>query len=316
MAVVFDSATTHNETADGSPDTISWSHSVGAAGSNRCLLVGFAMQNSHTINSVSYAGDTMTLLTSLNTPDNDRKLYVYYLAGPTTGTNSVSVSVTAVTKNCAWTSMSYTGVDQGDPVGTYLTDTGNNPSVALAAQEGWMCVDFLGADAAVENTTAFCANTSPGAGQTERSCIAVGGGGASGALTTSDELGATSTTMSWTADGTDYSNALIAVPLKEASAPRGRVVKYLHNTFVSGNAGDVVVLDVLGRQVPVEQIEFDNWMRTDGPFFPTSRKFSSTVEDPATAYVESLRVSRGRATIETAKESLFESLFRRLGRGA
>ena len=110
--------------------------------------------------------------------------------------------------------------------------------------------------------------------------------------------------------------AVIAAPLRPEAGAQKRVTKYLHNTDMSRKAGSTVILDVLGRQVPIEQIEFDNWMRTDGPFFPTSRKFSSNVEDPATAYIESLRISRNRATIETAKESLLESLFRRLGRSA
>jgi hypothetical protein len=76
------------------------------------------------------------------------------------------------------------------------------------------------------------------------------------------------------------------------------------------------MIDTLGREVPGEQIQFDNWMRIDGPFFPTTRKFSSNIEDPATAYLESQRISRGKVTIETAKESLFESLIRRLGGSA
>ncbi len=233
VAVVFDAAATGSNGSFGADATITFPHTVGTTGPNRCLILGFCFRLSpgHTIGAVTYGGDTMTQVTSLNTPDADSKTAMYYLAAPKTGANNVSIGMDGggVGGRLTAVASSYFNVDQNDPIGTFLTDTGTDVSVALTAQEGWLCVDHLGADAAGQATTSFCANTSPGTGQTDRGCVdGIGAGGASGASAMSDEAGAASVTMSYTVNGTDYSPAYIAVPLKATSA--GNQVIYMMST--------------------------------------------------------------------------------------
>lgn len=98
-------------------------------------------------------------------------------------------------------------------------------------------------------------------------------------------------------------------------APRARLVKYLHNTYVSREAGRPIVHDVLGREVPVEQIQADQWLYADGPLFLTSARPQSLISDPRAYYIESLTSRGNRIDIVTAREGLLENLFRRLSRG-
>jgi hypothetical protein len=96
---------------------------------------------------------------------------------------------------------------------------------------------------------------------------------------------------------------------------RDRLVKYSHNTFQSRRAGKVIVRDNLGRTLPPEQIEVDNWLFSGAFGFPTPTKYDSLLEDPDTFYVESIEVSRGEVRIGTDRESFLDTILRRLGRG-
>lgn len=97
-------------------------------------------------------------------------------------------------------------------------------------------------------------------------------------------------------------------------APRNRLVKYLHNTYISREAGRPIVHDVLGREVPVEQLQADQWLYADGPLLLTSARPQSLIADPRAYYIESLTTRGDRADIVTAREGLLENLFRRLSR--
>jgi len=97
--------------------------------------------------------------------------------------------------------------------------------------------------------------------------------------------------------------------------PRIRLVKYLHNTYMSREAGRPIVHDVLGREVPVEQIQADQWLYADGPLFLTSARPQSLISDPRAYYIESLTSRGDKLDIVTAREGLLENLFRRLSRG-
>jgi hypothetical protein len=99
-----------------------------------------------------------------------------------------------------------------------------------------------------------------------------------------------------------------------ALVPRTRLVKYLHNTYISRDAGRPIVHDVLGREVPVEQIQADQWLYADGPLFLTSARPQSLISDPRAYYIESLTSRGDKVDIVTAREGLLENLFRRLSR--
>jgi len=124
VAVVFDAASTGSGTFSGSPDTITFSHSVGSTGTNSIVVVGFTIQTtSGTVDSVKYAGDTATLIGSINTPDGHRQTFLYYVASPTVGSNNVEITASSAdTDNLTAVAASYFGVDQNDPVGTEIDD--------------------------------------------------------------------------------------------------------------------------------------------------------------------------------------------------
>jgi len=106
---------------------------------------------------------------------------------------------------------------------------------------------------------------------------------------------------------------ILGAALRSAINPRNRLVRYMHNTFMSRLIGRPLVLDIQGREMPLSQIEFDQWIRTDGPFFPTPRRFVSTIEDPAITYIESLNIQGDRAIIETNKDLFLENILDTLG---
>lgn len=96
---------------------------------------------------------------------------------------------------------------------------------------------------------------------------------------------------------------------------RDWVLRYHENVFMSRALGRSTVFDSFGREVPPEQFQVDEWIRSDGAFFPTSLRFSTLILDQAAGYVEAKNL-RGDLNISVSRESLLESLFRRLGRGA
>jgi len=305
MAVAFDASSTHGLSSASPAGTASWSHTTAAA-SGVILLVGGVHTGgtNQDPSSITYGGQALTKIDSIVTGTGATEIstWLYYMVNPSTGANTILVTFAASSYG-AFYGASYNGVDVGNPLGTPDTDQNSVAAINVSVTSGGgeLVVDAVGRRAASTRTV--------DASQTQR--VDNQNSDNSRWIGASEEAGAATVSMDWTF-GSSNDTAQVGVSLKP-SAGRSRVVKYLHNTYMSRLAGMPVVLDVLGRQVPTEQIEFDSWMRVDGPFFPTSRKFSSTVEDPGTTYIESIRTSRGKVTIETAKESLLESLLRRLG---
>jgi hypothetical protein len=93
---------------------------------------------------------------------------------------------------------------------------------------------------------------------------------------------------------------------------RARLVKYRHNTYESRAAGRTLIGDILGRKVPNHDVKPDNFLFEGGPLFPTPRKYASLIENPATFYIESVQATEERVKIETNREALIQTLFRRL----
>lgn len=95
---------------------------------------------------------------------------------------------------------------------------------------------------------------------------------------------------------------------------RARLTRYLHNTYQSRKAGRPIFRDVLGRDVPSQQLEVDSWIFSGGAGFPTPVKYENQLEDPFTFYSESISGGGQRVRIETSRESFFKSIMRRLAR--
>ncbi|MGB8114166.1 MAG: IPT/TIG domain-containing protein, partial [Candidatus Sulfotelmatobacter sp.] len=132
----------------GSSTSLTYSYTVGT-NSNRLLLVNLVGDSSvDDISSVTYAGAPLTLITKIQTP-NDRWHYLYYLLGPTSGTNNVVITAGSshylISEASSWYNVSPSGQPEaystntaasGGPVSltTYLPASSNN---AIVAESMW-----------------------------------------------------------------------------------------------------------------------------------------------------------------------------------
>jgi hypothetical protein len=134
MAIAFDATTGgHGET---SSNTITFSHTVGS-GDNRCLIVRVGITNREyaPVSGVTYNGTSMTLVTSVVGWVSTAKAYVFVLKNPDSGAHNVVITLSAsgyssFTTYCA---SSYTGVDQTNPIDSYVSigqTSGSNSSIS------------------------------------------------------------------------------------------------------------------------------------------------------------------------------------------
>lgn len=138
MAIAFD-ATSLSTAQTTSP--ITWNHTC--TGSDLILWVGFGLggTSSDNVTGITYNGTSMTLGTKVQTPL-DSWIYLYYLIAPSSGTNTVSVSVSsAVDTKCG--ASSFTGANQtGQPDAT-TTNTGSSvttlaTNITTIADNSWV----------------------------------------------------------------------------------------------------------------------------------------------------------------------------------
>lgn len=306
MAIVFDAASSQED------NTLS--HTVTANGADR-IVIGAISAASANSTDATYGGQTMTLLKDL-AGGADSHLTVWYLLAPPTGANDFVVG-TPGTRDILGM-VSYTGVHQTNPFETdqtTSTDDGSDHLKTVQAAANQLVLDF-----AADGEGSVAPNLEAEFGvQTERVDF-VRTTGCSGvqcnSLGMGEAPGAGSVQVGWTGSTSGDADYLVVV-MRPSGTSRQRLTRYLHNTHRSDYEGRMKVLDVLGREVPPDQIDVDEWMRIDGPFLPSTLRHSSLVEDPAAAYIEGIRLQgQDRAVIETSKETLLESLLRRLGRGA
>ena len=210
-AVSVDNTTTAVSAANVS--SLTWSHTVGA-GANRILLVSISFRDGNvTATSVTYGGTALTLIDSQNGPGNQNRTEMWYLLAPPSGTASVVVNMSAG-KRIVGASVSYTGVNQGSPLGTSAcaNNTGLIASVAVSSGAGQLVVDTITANGDASLLLAGLAqtqlwNTFSGTGDA--------GNARSGGST---QAGAATTTMSWTLL-VPKPWSICAVPLLPAAPP-------------------------------------------------------------------------------------------------
>jgi len=202
--ITFDNKTT---TSAASVNLITLNHTTGS-GSNRLMLVGISLKVDKGLpTSVTYGSSTLTQVGSIKNGTN-AAVYLYYLLNPTSGTDIVSVNFTQAvsSKGCVIGVVTYSGVDQTTPLGTYATNSGNSTSasVTVSSASTQLVIDVLDAR---QNTT-----VTPSSGQTKvyGDIVLSEVDGLS-----STKAGASSTTMSWTL-GASHEWALLAVPIKPA----------------------------------------------------------------------------------------------------
>ena len=152
-------------TQDTASTSFSWSHTT--SGTNRLLVVGVAIRTSlgQTVNSVTYNAVALTVLRTDELGGSVRS-ELWYLVNPTTGTNTVNVTLSASGK-AAMGAISLTGVNQTAPLDANNGATGNSnaPSttVTTVADNAWV-VDVV----AFRSTGSGSPTGGPGAGQTQR----------------------------------------------------------------------------------------------------------------------------------------------------
>ena len=111
--------------ASGDSSSLSWSHTVDAL-SNRLLVVGVSTTDANnTVSSVSYGGAALSRLGAQNGPYNDNRVELWYRVAPPSGTATVSVRMSQ-RNDVVGGSMSYTGVRQQAPFGTYRAASGDS----------------------------------------------------------------------------------------------------------------------------------------------------------------------------------------------
>ena len=184
-----------------------WSHTVGAAGTNRILVVGTSAESAVAVTGVTYAAQALTKIGAQASLDGaTAATELWYLIAPPTGPNDIVVTLSA-NKKLAAGATSWTGVHQTTPLGTAVFAPGNSlsASVDVTSATGEVVVDALANKSSTSRTV--------GADQTQHWSVNSGGKPSSAG---SSEAGAGTVTMSWT-HGVAVEWALGAVPLKQAS---------------------------------------------------------------------------------------------------
>lgn len=195
-AVAFDAATTGTGSSVGS---LTFSHTVGAGGVDRLLIVSVSIDN-RTVSGVTYGGVAMT---SVGSVQNGAQIsHMWRLIAPATGANNVVVTMSGGGVDIIAVATSYTGVNQATPLGTPATATGSSvtASVAVASATGEIVVDSVSSN---------LGTLTVGALQTQRG-NGVGGDNQGGSST---EPGDASVTMSWTI-GSSSAWASVGVSIK------------------------------------------------------------------------------------------------------
>ena len=220
--IAFDAASegTTGSTAVGN---LTVSHTV-VSNTNGILIVGVNIFSTNatfpTVSTMTYNGAAMTFLAGVTDPGNPNpriRSEMWYIKAPDIGTHDIYMTFSANLIAVAG-GMSYTGVDQTIPLGSAVTASAYNgtaPTVNVSSAAGELVVDTVGIR---QNSPGFNQTLTAGAGQTERYNNVSGTNSNSNVVGAgSEEAGAASVTMSWTALSSG-NWAIVAAALKPASS--------------------------------------------------------------------------------------------------
>lgn len=201
-SITFDNLSTFS----GVCSTCTFPHTV--AGTAKILVVGISLRDTTTINSVTYAGQSLTSIRFDETTTKART-ELWYLIDPPSGTDNIVITPNKNEKVVAG-GVSFNGVHQTNPIGTHNgandSSATTNPSVELTTTvDDVLIVDVV--------STTFGPMT-PGASQTERWDLIRNPLRGSGSTKQTSSAG--SYTMSWTNDGGLNEWAMSAVALRPA----------------------------------------------------------------------------------------------------
>jgi len=207
MAIAFDASSSAN-VGSSNNTTLSWSHTC--TGSTLVLVVAVGMQANVAVSSVTYGGQNLTFRVSANESGNTRA-ELWTLVNPPTGANTVTVTLPSAAF-MGGVAHSYTGVDQGTPVGNTASanSSGNVNSLSLniTSATNDVVVDGVAKRNSTENITA-------GGSQSDAITTITTSGTANNNIVvgSSDQPGAASVTMSWSHSGVTRSYSLTALSL-------------------------------------------------------------------------------------------------------
>ncbi len=184
--------------------TYSWNHTVGY-GSNRLLLVGVSIRSAGTtsVSSVVFGSQTLSFVGGSGT---NVRTELWKLVAPVSGTNTITVNLTAGVWGSTAGGSSWYGVDQTNPLGIYTGRVGSStaPSVSVSTSATDKVVDVMSIPNGVSDSVLASAGQSEiwnqySVGDTKgASSYKIGSSG--------------TTTMSWTTKPESWS--ISAVPLK------------------------------------------------------------------------------------------------------
>ena len=229
-AISLDSTTTAVSSVN--VNNLSWTHTVGA-GANRILIVGISYRDGNVSStSVTYGGVALILIGAQNAGGNQNRTELWYLLAPSSGTANVAVLMSASKKIDA-ASVSFTGVSQTTPLGTFSTATAQSTaaSVNVSSAPGAVVIDTVTANG---DANSLAVNAS----QTQLWNTFSGNGDAGNARSGgSTKPGASTTTMSWTL-GASKPWSMVAVSINPGpSSPNFTILKMVQVASDPVNGG-------------------------------------------------------------------------------
>ena len=128
--VAVDAETNSNKELTGSGN-LTFAHTTTTTGTNLLMLVGVSMNITNstatTVSSVTYNGTALKSLGAQNDAGNTRRVEMWYLLAPSTGSHNVVVNVTVTTNKTIGVvagAITFTGVDQTVPLGSFASASG------------------------------------------------------------------------------------------------------------------------------------------------------------------------------------------------
>jgi hypothetical protein len=222
------------------------SHTTPVAGTNRLMLVGVALNpsQSETVSSITYNGASLSLVGSAQQAS-DTRVEIWSLVAPDTGTHDVVITFSANLLYGAKAGViTFTGVNQSTPLGTYAAAAGNSTgpaTVDVSSATNELVFDTVGCQG--NATPTLCASLSVGSGQSQRWNLTANDAGTAGEQTrsgASTEPGAASVTMSWTiSTAGDVPWAIAAVPIKPVT-PSVDITVYAQHTATDGSSATTI----------------------------------------------------------------------------
>ena len=158
-------ATGDVSTGTGNGSSLSFNHD--SAGADRLLLVGVSMANTggSSVDTITYDGQALSFVGSQNGDGNDTRVEIWSLVAPNTGTNNLVVNLTgAQSDGFTVGAITFTGVDQATPLGSFISKGGiaPNDSVNVGSEADGMVFSAVAVQSGSDK------NLTTGGGETKR----------------------------------------------------------------------------------------------------------------------------------------------------